>query len=40
MYFESDITIRLKRKNLLVPDETEIKPKLEKVEEPIAMSAK
>lgn len=33
MCFESDIPIRLKIKNPLVPDETEIKPKLEKVEE-------
>lgn len=40
MCFESDITIRLKTKNPLVPDETEIKPELEKVEEPVAKPAK
>jgi hypothetical protein len=40
MCFEPDILIRLKRKNPLVPDETEIEPELEKVEEPVAVSAK
>jgi hypothetical protein len=40
MCFESDISIRLKRNNTLVPYETEIKPELEKVEEPVVVSAK
>lgn len=40
MCFESDTPIWLKTKNPLVPDETEIRPKLGKVEEPVALSAK
>lgn len=32
--------MRLKRKNPLVPVKTEIMPELEKVEEPVAVSAK
>ena len=40
MCFEYEIPNRLKNKNLVAEEETEIEPELEKVEEPVTVSAK